>query len=59
MHRRFQPRVAGGRRSEVKKENRAAPGSDDMSSVGYPSPVVRSDIQQAGHPERREAQWSK
>ncbi|MBI5921469.1 MAG: hypothetical protein HY847_07430 [Betaproteobacteria bacterium] len=36
-----QPRVAGGRRSEVKEESRAPPGSEDMSSGGLSSSLAR------------------
>lgn len=42
-HRRIPPRVAGGRRSEVKAEGRAQPAPGDTSSVGHPPPLARTE----------------
>ncbi len=35
--------MSGGRRSEVKEEGRAQPGPGDMSGVGHPAALARSD----------------
>jgi len=37
------PRMPGGRRSEVKEEGRAQPGPGDMSGVGHPASLARTD----------------
>ena len=60
-HRCTWPWVTGGRHSEVEGEGRAQPGPEDMSSVGHPSPMARSDINRAkrfihrGQPEARQS----
>src|SRR4051794_40791366 len=36
--------MRGGRRSEVKEEARAQPGPGDMSGVGHPVSVARSNL---------------
>ena len=41
---RWLPRASGDRRSEVKEESRAKPGSGDMSGAGHPMSSACADL---------------